>query len=211
MSVSIETAGPIFDGPHVGELLRASVLKGLLTALPGHEDRVDPDALNLVNAAAVAEDAGVSAAVTALPPSASGTYANLLRVTIVARGVHTVAAGSVIGAEPRVVQMGLWKVSAWEGKGGSGGERWGGDLLGVWSDADLRPRSPPAELPVIPRLCPRLVGCCWLGRDGSAPPRHAPTHVHEPGPARRRIAHSGCAGRGQHQHRVDGGRASGVC
>ena len=110
--MSIETAGPVFEGSGAAaaELLKASLLKGLLPSLPGHGDSVDPDALNLVNAATQAEAAGIRVTVAPLPPAAAAPYANLLRVTLVARGVHSVAAGSVIGAEPRVVQMGLWKV-----------------------------------------------------------------------------------------------------
>ena len=136
-SVTIETSGPMFEGPHVSALLKAAVLKGLLPALPGLEGEVDPDAVNLVNAGAcmqawgstltaalassrsclpcaalVAEESGISATVAQLPPAASDTYANLLRVTLVARGIHSVVSGSVIGSEPRVVQMGLWKVGA---------------------------------------------------------------------------------------------------
>jgi hypothetical protein len=107
ISVKVEVEGPELGGaPGVGDLLKVAVLKGMLPFVPAAD--LDPDAVNLVNAAHLADEVGLRVAVRASAHSSS-SYANAVRVVVSAPGAaERVATGSCIEGEPRVVQVDHW-------------------------------------------------------------------------------------------------------
>ena len=93
----------------VVDLVKAAVLKGMLPSLPGSE--LDADGVNLLNGALLADAANLT--VTARQsPTAGGSYANAVRVTLAGREGERVVMGSVIDGEPRVVQIDHWVSSS---------------------------------------------------------------------------------------------------
>jgi len=103
--VTVECEGPVFAQAGVADLVKASLLKGLLPALPAIDLEDD---VNLVNAAMLAAEVNLKVVVNHVASSPSGTYPNQLRVVVDGPAGQRTAVGAIIEGQPRIVQLDHW-------------------------------------------------------------------------------------------------------
>jgi hypothetical protein len=107
VSVRVDVEGPALQERGFAELALALVLKGLLPAVPRLD--VAADAVNMINAPFVAQDAGINVLVRASARAAGAAFANVIRVTVQSPAGTRVALGAVIEGKPRIVQLDHWQ------------------------------------------------------------------------------------------------------
>jgi D-3-phosphoglycerate dehydrogenase len=104
-TVRVDVEGPALQEKGFAELALASVLKGMLPAIPRLEFEA---AVNLINAPFVARDTGVTVDVRQSPASSMSAFANTIKVTVKNAEGERVAVGAVIEGAPRIVQLDHW-------------------------------------------------------------------------------------------------------